>query len=81
MSKKLFNIARFRTAGGSNHSAEGTSGIQKDQGKLVEQAFGELSAMSLDEMSDALRLLEGGSKEASELKNVYPGRDLRHCAR
>jgi type II secretory ATPase GspE/PulE/Tfp pilus assembly ATPase PilB-like protein len=68
MSKKLFNIARFRTAGGSNHSAEETSGIQKDQGKLVEQAFGELSAMSLDEMSDALRLLEGGSKEASELK-------------
>ena len=68
MSKKLFNIARFRSAGRSDDPAEGTSGAQKDQGELVEQAFGELSAMTLDEMSDALRQLEGGTNEASELK-------------
>ena len=70
MSKRFFDISRLKS-GARSEDREPISGrTSKEDGKLVKQAFSELSAMSLDEMTEALRSLDGGVSSGTE-KNTF----------
>lgn len=66
MSKRFFDISRLKPGEPSKDRAAATGRLSKENDKLYKQAISELSAMSLDEMSEALRSLEGGISSGTE---------------
>jgi type II secretory ATPase GspE/PulE/Tfp pilus assembly ATPase PilB-like protein len=70
MPKRLFDISRLKPSQRSEDRSPSSSRSSKREGELLKQAITELSAMSLDEMSDALRSLEGGVSNGAD-KNTF----------
>jgi type II secretory ATPase GspE/PulE/Tfp pilus assembly ATPase PilB-like protein len=70
MSKRLFDISRLKSGTRSEDREPVRGRESKEEARLVKQAISELSAMSLDEMTEALRSLEGGVTNGTE-KNTF----------
>ncbi len=68
MPKRLFDISRLKSGQRTDDRDPVDSRTSKREGKLIKQAISELSAMSLDEMSEALRSLEGGVSDGADKK-------------
>ena len=70
MSKRFFDISKIKSGDPSKDRGAVRGRMSKEGDQLYKQAITELSAMSLDEMSEALRSLEGGVKPGTE-KSTY----------
>jgi len=70
MSKRFFDISRLKQGQRSEDHAPSDGRVSKTDGKLITEAFSELSALSLDEMTEALRSLEGGVSDGTT-KNTF----------
>jgi type IV pilus assembly protein PilB len=81
MSKRFFDISRLKSGQQSDDHAPEDGRVSKKDGKLISEAFSELSALSLDEMTEALRGLDGGvsdgtTKNTFTLEEIYGSNGL-----
>ena len=70
MSKRLFDISRLKSGTRSEDREPVRGRESKEEARLVKQAISELSAISLDEMTEALPSLECGVTNGTE-KNTF----------
>ncbi|MDA1028186.1 MAG: GspE/PulE family protein [Bacteroidetes bacterium] len=68
MPKRIFDISRLKPGHRTEDRDPVDGRSSKREGKLIKQAISELSAMSLDEMTEALRSLEGGVSDGADKK-------------
>lgn len=68
MPKRIFDISRLKPGQRTEDRDQVDGRSSKREGKLIKQAITELSAMSLDEMTEALRSLEGGVSDGADKK-------------